>query len=159
MLIWACTITRIQPFDQQFLCPLKRRCFQSKKLKIKLMKLQKDEANFADSRWFCSYFCFQSPHSRAWGWGMCSYNITLWSAGCCCVPFLTFPHYTIIPSYTIIDLLRFFRPILLFHPILLLIFVDLSTLYHYFALYYYSGLQSSIIIMNCLRSFVLSLTK
>ena len=61
----------------------------------------------------------------------------------CCVPFLTFPHYTIIPSYTIIDFLRFFHPILLFYPILLLIFVDLSTLYHYFALYYYSGLQST----------------
>ena len=59
-----------------------------------------------------------------------------------CVPFLTFPHYTIIPSDTIIDFLRFFHPILSFHPILLLIFVDLSTLYHYFALYYYSGLQS-----------------
>ena len=81
MLIRACMIIRIQPFDQQFFYPLKSCCFQSKKLKIKLMKSQKNEGNFADSRWFCSFFCFQSPHGCAWGRGTCSYSVTLWSAG------------------------------------------------------------------------------
>ena len=130
MLIWACTVIRMQPFDQQFFCPLKSRCLQSKKLKTKLMKSQKNEANFADSQWFCSFFLFRSPH------GVFVFTI-------CCVPFLTFPHYTIIPSYAIINFLRFF------HPILLSVFVDLSTLYHYFALYYYLGLQSTIEYAGC----------
>ena len=116
MLIWACTIIRIQPFDQQFFCPLKSHCFQTKKLKIKLMKSQKNEASFADSRWFCSF-----PYSNP-----CILLLPSWAFffvfTICCVPFLTFPHYTIILSYTVIDFLRFFHPILLFYPMLLLIF-------------------------------------
>ena len=137
MLIWACTIIRIQPFDQQFFCPLKSRCFQSKKLKIKLMKSQKNEANFVNSQWFCS-FPYSNPcilllPSQA-------YFLSLLFV---VYHFLLF--HTIPLSFTIIDFLRFFHSILLFHPILSLIFVDLSILYHYFDLYYYLGLQSTVV--------------
>ena len=138
MLIRACTIIRIQPFDQQFFCPLKSHCFQSKTLKIKLMKLQKNEANFADSRWFCSLFCFQCPHSCAWGRGVCSYNITLWSAGwhkgVTHGRHSTLYYYYVLYYYWLFEILP---PYTIISPYaLLLIFVDLATLYHYFALYY-----------------------
>ena len=107
MLIQACTIIRIQPFDQQFFCPSKSRCLQSKKLKIKLMKSQKNEANFADSRWFRSFFCFQSP-----------------------------PVFFLFLLF-VVNRFLLFHTILLFCPILLLTFWDSSTLYYYFTLYYY----------------------
>ena len=133
MLIRACMIIRIQPFDQHFFRPFKSRCFQSKKLNLnktdEISRKTKLTSPIPDGS--AAFFV-----SRA---HMVFFVFTI----CCVLPFLTVPHYTIILSYTIIDLLRFFHPMLLFHPILLLIFVHLSTLYHYFALYYYSGLQST----------------
>ena len=134
MLIQACTIIRIQPFDQQFFWPLKSRCIQSKKLKIKLMKSQKNEANFADSRWFYNFFCFQSPHwffvfTICW---LCtiSYFSTLYYYSVLYYYWLfeILPPYTIISPYTIINFCRFVH--------------TTCTVYHYFAQYYYSGLQS-----------------
>ena len=124
MLIWACTIIRIQPFNQQFFFPLKSRCIQSKKLKGKLIKSQKNEANFADSRCFCSFFCFQSPH-----WFFCfyyllctiSYFSTLYYYSVLYYYWLfeILPPYTIISPYTITNFCRFVHPIPLFCPILL----------------------------------------
>ena len=130
MLIQACMIIRIQPFNQQFFCPLKSCCFQSKKLKIKLMKSRKNEANFADSQWFCSFFCFQSPHGSTLlcgqrddikGWHMHGCHSTLYYYSVLYYYWLfeILPPYSIISPYTIINFCRFGHPIPLFCPILL----------------------------------------
>ena len=127
MLIWACTIIGIQ----QFFCLLKSRCIKSRKLKIKLMKSQKNEANFADFRWFCSFFCFQSPH-----WFFYFYYLL-----CTISYFSTLYYYSVLYYYWLFEILP---PYTIISPYTIINFVDLSTLYHYFALYYYSGLQSII---------------
>ena len=106
MLIQACTIIRIQPFPSAILLSLKSRCFQSKKLKIKLMKSQKNEANFANFPMVLQLFLFPEPMHTGF-----FFVFTI-----CCLPFLTFPHYTIILSFTIIDFLRFFHPVTIISP-------------------------------------------
>ena len=110
MLIWACMIIRIQPFNQQFFCPLKVNWWNHRKMKPTLL-IPNGSAAFFISR----------IHTVMHEVEACAYTTLL-----CGQRDAVVYHFLL------------FHTILLFHPILLLTFRDSSTLYYYFILY--SGL-------------------